>query len=570
MQPHPHPSTNHHPIRRRVRRRRSIIAAVSAMCLALFGLLVTTSGPALAAVISLPGSNFEIDEDANLTVDNPAPSLDWANVAETRKADKPTGATDDSFGQGSKEDTPSPAVVDGSIPNNKSDLKNFGVYLESNASGKFLNVFWTRVQEPTGTTNMDFEFNQSSALSANGVTPVRTAGDALIQYDLTSGGTHPELFLSKWVATGPGSQCEANNTTPCWGTRVNLSDAGDATGSINTTPITAANSDGLGALSARTFGEAQIDFSVLAPPGKCTSFGSAYLKSRSSDSFTAALKDFIAPTPTNLNNCAQVIIRKQTDPQMGSTSPDFNYTKSFATDPATGNTFSLKDDGVKDYGKTVLFGTGLTVTEDLPLPTNWVFVSIDCNVAGHPSVGVTPSISGRTVTFDLDADTDVLDCTYNNKLNLGAILVTKTAKHAADGPGPHPQAGVTFTVDGVSKQTDANGQACFDGLAFGSHNVTETVPTGYVADGATTKSVLVDNSARCSDNPYGGETVSFSNTPLTDVSITVNSQVNGGTATTVDCDDNSLDGTTNADGDGTFSTTNEQPHIITCTINIDP
>jgi hypothetical protein len=570
MQPHPHPSTNHHPIRRRVRRRRSIIAAVSAMCLALFGLLVTTSGPALAAVISLPGSNFEIDEDANLTVDNPAPSLDWANVAETRKADKPTGATDDSFGQGSKEDTPSPAVVDGSIPNNKSDLKNFGVYLESNASGKFLNVFWTRVQEPTGTTNMDFEFNQSSALSANGVTPVRTAGDALIQYDLTSGGTHPELFLSKWVATGPGSQCEANNTTPCWGTRVNLSDAGDATGSINTTPITAANADGLGALSARTFGEAQIDFSVLAPPGKCTSFGSAYLKSRSSDSFTAALKDFIAPTPTNLNNCAQVIIRKQTDPQMGSTSPDFNYTKSFATDPATGNTFSLKDDGVKDYGKTVLFGTGLTVTEDLPLPTNWVFVSIDCNVAGHPSVGVTPSISGRTVTFDLDADTDVLDCTYNNKLNLGAILVTKTAKHAADGPGPHPQAGVTFTVDGVSKQTDANGQVCFDGLAFGSHNVTETVPTGYVADGATTKSVLVDNSARCSDNPYGGETVSFSNTPLTDVSITVNSQVNGGTATTVDCDDNSLDGTTNADGDGTFSTTNEQPHIITCTINIDP
>jgi len=570
MQPHPHPSTNHHPIRRRVRRRRSIIAAVSAMCLALFGLLVTTSGPALAAVISLPGSNFEIDEDANLTVDNPAPSLDWAKVAETRKADKPTGATDDSFGQGSKEDTPSPAVVDGSIPNNKSDLKNFGVYLESNASGKFLNVFWTRVQEPTGTTNMDFEFNQSSALSANGVTPVRTAGDALIQYDLTSGGTHPELFLSKWVATGPGSQCEANNTTPCWGTRVNLSDAGDATGSINTTPITAANADGLGALSARTFGEAQIDFSVLAPPGKCTSFGSAYLKSRSSDSFTAALKDFIAPTPTNLNNCAQVIIRKQTDPQMGSTSPDFNYTKSFATDPATGNTFSLKDDGVKDYGKTVLFGTGLTVTEDLPLPTNWVFVSIDCNVAGHPSVGVTPSISGRTVTFDLDADTDVLDCTYNNKLNLGAILVTKTAKHAADGPGPHPQAGVTFTVDGVSKQTDANGQVCFDGLAFGSHNVTETVPTGYVADGATTKSVLVDNSARCSDNPYGGETVSFSNTPLTDVSITVNSQVNGGTATTVDCDDNSLDGTTNADGDGTFSTTNEQPHIITCTINIDP
>jgi hypothetical protein len=34
------------------------------------------------------------------------------------------------------------------------------------------------------------------------------------------------------------------------------------------------------------------------------SFGRAYLKSRSSDSFTAAIKDFIAPIPINLSNCS--------------------------------------------------------------------------------------------------------------------------------------------------------------------------------------------------------------------------------------------------------------------------
>src|SRR4029453_9404175 len=39
-------------------------------------------------------------------------------------------------------------------------------------------------------------------------------------------------------------------------------------------------------------------------------FGSAYLKSRSSDSFTAALKDFIAPTATGLNNCGALKIVK--------------------------------------------------------------------------------------------------------------------------------------------------------------------------------------------------------------------------------------------------------------------
>ncbi len=72
----------------------------------------------------------------------------------------------------------------------RSDLKFFGVYQEGSTSGGFLNLFWSRVQEPSGTTNMDFEFNQSNILSANGVTPVRTAGDLSIIYDLAQGGTH--------------------------------------------------------------------------------------------------------------------------------------------------------------------------------------------------------------------------------------------------------------------------------------------------------------------------------------------------------------------------------------------
>src|SRR5215207_6625347 len=228
--------------------------------------------------VSLAGSNFEIDTDANLKVDDPAPSIDWASVKETRKADKASGSGDDSFGQGTKEDTAVPTVVSGSIPQQKSDLLNFGVYLETNpATGaRFLNLFWHRVQEPTGTTNMDFEFNQSSTISSNGVTPVRTAGDLLIQYDLSQGGTNPVLFLSRWVTSGPASQCEASNSLPCWGTKQNLSAAGDAAGSINTSAIPAGESDGLGPVSARTFGEAQLDFDALGGgAGSCASFGSA-------------------------------------------------------------------------------------------------------------------------------------------------------------------------------------------------------------------------------------------------------------------------------------------------------
>src|SRR5215207_4401351 len=110
--------------------------------------------------VSLPGSNFEIDVDANLKVDDPAPSIDWASVNEVRKVDLASGSGDDSFGQGTKEDTAVPTVVSGSIPPNKSDLLNFGVYLETVGGQNFLHLFWHRVQEPSGTTNMDFEFNQ--------------------------------------------------------------------------------------------------------------------------------------------------------------------------------------------------------------------------------------------------------------------------------------------------------------------------------------------------------------------------------------------------------------------------
>jgi Prealbumin-like fold domain len=443
----------------RLRMRRLHAAALVGLVAALtLAIVAIASHPE----VSLPGSNFEIDTDANLKVDDAAPSIDWASVTEARQADLESGSGDDSFGQGTKEDTAVPTVVDGSIPPQKSDLLNFGVYLETVGNQSFLNLFWHRVQEPNGTTNMDFEFNQSSTISANGKTPVRTAGDLLIQYDLAQGGTNPQLFLSRWVTSGAGSLCEASNSTPCWGARVNLSAAGDAAGSINTSAIPAAESDGLGSVSPRTFGEAQLDFDALTGGG-CVGFGSAYLKSRSSDSFTAAVKDFIAPKTLNLNTC-------------------------------------------------------------------------------------------------------------------GAIEITKTRKHAAAGSGPHPHAGVTFTITGpglpaagTTVVTDAQGKACLGGLQAGNYTVTETVPSGYHATGGTTsKSVTVDSVGTCLSGP---ETVSFSNIPLSDITVSFSSQVTGGTASTIACT-----GLTAVPPDTTpslFDDTSEtfkdlEPGTYTCTVVVDP
>ena len=513
---------------------------------------------------SLTGSKFEIDKpSSNLKVDT-AGNLDWDNVSETRKQDDTSGSGDNSFGQGTKEDTEVPSVVTGGIPPNKSDLKTFGVYLENNgSSGRFLNVFWHRVQDPSGTTNMDFEFNKSSLLSGNGVTPVRSQDDVLIQYDLANGGVNPELFLSKWETTGAKSLCEAANATPCWGKRIPLSSSGDAIGSINTLGIPLGEADGLGAISPRTFGEASIDFDALADSeDPCTTFGSAYLKSRSSDSFTAALKDFIAPEKVNLSNCGSVKIIKTDDagaPLAGAVFELYN------DNAPTGGTRGDEDTAT---GQACTTGTDGTCTiDDVVQGEYWVVETT--TPAGHDPaadqhVTVTPS-------------TTPVELTFVDPRQRGAIKVTKLRKHAADGAGDHPQSGVAFTIkdkDGNqvgSGTTDAQGKVCVDNLLFGDYTVHETTPSGY--HGEADKTVTVNNKAGCGDATYGGETVTFHNTPLSNITVSASPQVTGATASKITCGTlaaDPADGTPNAFDDTTETYKDLEPGTYTCTVVIDP
>jgi hypothetical protein len=544
-----------------------------------------------ATSANLPGSNFEIDDPAgattgaNLTVEGAAPAIDWIGTAETRTQDNATGANDNSYkGGGSKEDDVCPvAESTGGIPNNKSDLQFFGAFKESVGTGPgMLHVFWQRVNSPQGTTNMDFEFNKSSTPCGGGSPNVqRTAGDILLQFDVDQGGKVATLSKRTWIG---------NATAGNWSAAVPLSET-VAIGAINQVPILAANSDGLiseGSLSARTFGEASFDLASVFDPTACVSFGSAMLKSRSSDAFNSALKDFIAPIPLNIQNCASVTIRKVTQPA-GETQ-SFGYHETFNTSPAQaapGDVFSLTGASPNNSVtfSNVLLGANLTVIEDAP-PAGWAFVSLDCSAsnAGIPAGERVVDPALRKVTFTLNSASDVLDCTYTNRKLLGAIEVTKTAKHAASGSStPVAQAGVSFTVNGVTKATGTDGKACFDGLTFAaagtSYDVVETLPAGYAADEADlTKEVLVNNAATCAASPYAGETVAFSNTPLTDLTITINSQVDGGTASTVACTNGGPNGatgtTTGANGDGTFSAPNLPLKVganaIVCTIVIDP
>jgi Prealbumin-like fold domain len=629
------------------RRRIGIFAALVAVAAGLvFALTASTA--------SLPGSNFEIDASSNLKVDNPAPSIDWASVSEARQNDLPTGANDDSYSGGAKEDDACPTTTTGSIPNNKSDLLTFGAYVEPEANGPgFLNLFWRRVNDPSGTTLMDFELNHSGVACANGVNRVRTVGDLLLEYSIDQGGAVATITAREWSGSA-------------WGPKTAIPN--QALGTINQTPIPAAESDGLSStpVAARTFGEMQLDLDFIFDEGKCESFGSAFVKSRSSDSFTSQLKDFIRPVPVNITNCGKVIIRKQTDPDEADNSTQFGYTKSFSTDPASANTFNLADDGVQEY-PGVLIGSGYSVVEN-QIPAGWDFASLDCSA----STGVSPNINGATVTFAIDNAADILDCTYTNRArgniviekitddgqgafsytsstltpspfvltttgagaankgsrqfsdlapgtydaaetvpagwNLvssscsdgspvsaialsggetvtctfhnarerGAILIQKFRKHAADGAGDHPQPGVDFTVSGgnlssaIPATTNGQGLACVDGLVLssfvGDYTVTESLPAGYHAAGALAKVVSVVAEGSCPSGPTAN--VSFLNIPLTDITIIVNSQVNGGTASSIDCD--GVTGSTGPNGDGQVARQDLEPGLYHCEVLVDP
>jgi hypothetical protein len=536
---------------------------------------------AAASGANLAGSTFE-GNDGNLVV-NTAGKTDWVNApARVRGDDLASGANDNSFGGGTKEDDPNVNVVTGSIPPQKSDLTRFYVASEFASNSNFLYLAWER-SNVLGSANMDFELNklaQPNLTTTGAKTLNRSAGDVLITFDFGGSGA-PVLGLLKWVTSGATSQCFASNSLPCWGNRVNLSAAGFAEGAVNA--ITVTDPIANVSLPAGTFGEAAINLTAAGvfPAGTCTALGSTFLKSRASASFPSEVKDFVAPQPVNISNCGKVTIIKHTNPR--GVDQAFSYTSNLKPDANAGGVagvdaqgnFSLNDAGNTSGDSTAntvseeLFAGTYTVTEGAD-PTGFEFDSVACT-------GGTTATSGKTVTITLAPDDDVT-CTYVNKQQLGAIKITKTSIKAAATPlsgakfsitsGGNPISGSPFTTDG-------NGSICVDGLLPGAYVVTETAPpTGYAIDDTTGHTVTVDNSAKCSDASYVGEAISFTDTPLTDLLVKATSQVSGGTQSKITCVDESNANIGNSPQG--FSDPVEvdanglKPGMYTCTVEVDP
>jgi len=294
----------------------------------------------------LAGSTFA-GGDGNLATSPTAfGATDWQNVAGLNAGiDLASGSSDNSFGQGTKEDNANVTVVSGSIPPNKSDLTRFYEASEFANGSNFLYLAWERTNA-LGSANMDFEINQAATPGLGNLgnhTVNRTAGDLLVTFDFNNGGGRPTLGLLKWVTTGSASQCFSSSTLPCWGNHVNLNSS-NSEGAVNnvdavTDPFTNQS------LPALTFGEASINLTTAGvfPPGTCEAFGSTFAKSRASSAFNAEVKDFIAPTAVNIANCGTIKIHKVTE----NGDSTFGYTTTGGLSPAT---FNLSNGQTRTYG----------------------------------------------------------------------------------------------------------------------------------------------------------------------------------------------------------------------------
>jgi len=197
---------------------------------------------------------------------------------------------------------------------------------------------------------------------------------------------------------------------------------------------------------------------------------------------------------------------------------------------------------------------------------NWLLLSAICSDGSDPG------------SIDLAAGETVI-CTFVNQWQVGSITIKKSAMHVTAPGGTIPQA-VNFVIhDNVTQAdipiaTDSSGTVCMDNFAFGTnrYTITEQTPAGCSAD-TPSQTVTGNTVSRCGDGH--GVVANFTNTPLTNVTVSVDSQVDGATLSDihfVDADGNPYDA--NDVGDDNLTVSNLKPPApavtLNCAIVVDP
>ena len=446
-------------------------------------------------------------------------------------------------------------IVSGSVPPNKDDL--FDIYTYARINGSNADVVLGAIRTNNlGDSHIDYELNklpwEPCVDNAATLCPRRSEGDILISYEI-SNTTPTAVHIYRWDLPGglngecAGNLSGPNPTQPCPWEEFSFPASAivstlNSAGAIAAPPWGSRTPNGVATNTIPQFGffETFLDFDQLGLGPSCPGFATASAKARSSTSVTSALHDLAGPFPINLNTCGKITIIKDTVPNAAQ---DFNYTTSSdspapALSPAA---FDLDDDANNTLSDRQVYNNvtpGTYHVVEAP-ETGYVLTSLTCQVTGAGSSGAQDAIDPTKANITV-ANLGEVTCTYVNTLQQGAIRILKS-----DGKGG-ALAGATFSIklddgDGVFEGdaidvpitgspflTNATG-ICVNTLSFADYWVTETAaPTGYQIDDTTNHKVTVDNNATCADATYVGESISFTDTPLSDIGVTFNSQAGAG------------------------------------------
>jgi hypothetical protein len=322
-------------------RTRSLLLA--AALLAALGALSLLAQAALAGVplnggpAPLTGSTFQ-GADGNQKTPLPGDGdytamparTDWQTYAASpRLAKLPDGSglADTWFFHGKEQEPDKWTFQQDTVSPGKADVLGAWSVADPVSSNVFLYLSFFRAAAG-GTTFYNFELNQLTSTWTNSqgtVIPCRKNGDIIVSFELQGGAGDVGVQVWKWESTSPGPAACPEGKIGTWTPSGMLStDAGGNTiaqGAMNTGPIAnyldfnldgdndaSTNPSPASFDSADTFGEAALNLSkVLAglnSGDSCFNFGQLQLHTRSSQPFTADLKDFIAPQPIVARSCA--------------------------------------------------------------------------------------------------------------------------------------------------------------------------------------------------------------------------------------------------------------------------
>jgi Domain of unknown function DUF11 len=238
------------------------------------------------------------------------PLIDWEALDDARRVAHTSdpNAADSAFAKG-KENAPEDwelTTVEGGVSPAKSNILDVWSAYDVKQTNAFLYLGFARA-DAGGSAFLAFELNHDSRLWNNGHAniPCRRTGDIIISYEPR--GSDVSVLLQRWVtsttdtATGCARTGRLDDLT-------GLTPNTDAQGALNRADIDA-HLPGFytGSVPDGRFGEAALNLTEVledAGIGRCFSFGSIWMHSRSSTSDSSNMEDYVAPREVGVRSCS--------------------------------------------------------------------------------------------------------------------------------------------------------------------------------------------------------------------------------------------------------------------------